>query len=138
VSTGAATIDVGTVFAALSDPYRRRLLEALSDHPTGASATVLAKPLPVSRQAVDKHLRVLERAGLVNSARHGREIRFAVRRQQLDHSAAWLTELGNRWDQRLNRLKAAAEAADAQVHTPAATPGRGQPATTSPTAEGAP
>ena len=107
--SAAPTSDVGTVFTALSDPHRRRLLEALGDHPDGASATVLAHPLPVSRQAVDRHLRMLERAGLVTSARHGREVRFAVRREQLDRSAAWLTELADRWDARLGRLKAAAE-----------------------------
>lgn len=138
MSTAPTSADVGTVFAALSDPQRRRLLEALSDHPSGASATVLAKPLPVSRQAVDKHLRVLERAGLVDSARHGREIRFAVRREQLDRSAAWLTELGSRWEQRLNRLKVAAEAAAEPGHPPATAPGRGQVATASTTPEGAP
>ncbi|MGY2067050.1 ArsR/SmtB family transcription factor [Blastococcus sp. SYSU DS0619] len=111
MSAAPAVADVGTVFAALGDPQRRRLLEVLGEHPAGASATALAEPLPVSRQAVDKHLRVLERAGLVDSARHGREIRFAVRRDQLDRSAAWLTELGDRWDQRLDRLKTAAEGA---------------------------
>ena len=138
MSTAPATADVGTVFAALSDLQRRRLLEALGDHPAGASATVLAKPLPVSRQAVDKHLRVLERAGLVDSTRHGREIRFVVRREQLDRSAAWLRELGDRWDRRLNRLKAVAEATAEHGHEPAASTGPRPVATTASTPEGAP
>ncbi|WP_346623566.1 metalloregulator ArsR/SmtB family transcription factor [Blastococcus montanus] len=138
MSTAPATADVGTVFAALSDPHRRRLLEALGDHPTGASATALARPLPVSRQAVDKHLRVLERAGLVASARHGREIRFAVRREQLDRSAAWLTELADRWDQRLGRLKAAAESADDHGRTRAAGADHGRGGAAPATPEGAP
>jgi DNA-binding transcriptional ArsR family regulator len=120
MSTAPAPTDVGQVFAALSDPHRRQLLEALSDYPNGASATTLAKPLPVSRQAVDKHLRVLERAGLVDSARRGRETLFAVRREQLDRSAAWLTDLGERWEQRLGRLRNAAEAADERSRTPTA------------------
>ncbi len=132
------TADVGTVFTALSDPHRRRLLEALGDHPSGASATTLAKSLPVSRQAVDKHLRVLERTGLVDSARHGREIRFAVRREQLDRSAAWLTELADRWEKRLGRLKAAAEATEQGGDAPAAASDRGPDATTPTTPEGAP
>jgi DNA-binding transcriptional ArsR family regulator len=112
MSTAPVVDDVGQIFAALSDPQRRHLLEALTSHPAGASATTLAGPLPVSRQAVDKHLRLLERAGLVSSARHGREMRFTVRKEPLDRSADWLTELGNRWEERLVRLKAAAEAAD--------------------------
>lgn len=116
MSTTPAPTDVGQVFAALSDPHRRRLLETLGDHPDGASATTLAKPLPVSRQAVDRHLRVLERAGLVDSTRRGRETLFAVRREQLTRSAAWLTDLGERWDRRLERLKNTAEAATAPQH----------------------
>ncbi|OLF12642.1 transcriptional regulator [Actinophytocola xinjiangensis] len=103
------SVDVGQVFAALSDPHRRHLLETLGDHPHGATATTLALPLPVSRQAVDRHLRVLERAGLVSSARRGRETLFAVRPEQLTRSAAWLTDLGKRWDRRLERLKNTAE-----------------------------
>jgi DNA-binding transcriptional ArsR family regulator len=121
--TGAARagVEVGTVFAALSDPHRRRLLAALAEQPAGASATALAKPLPVSRQAVDRHLRVLERAGLVDASRHGREVRFIVRRAALDQSATWLSELGNRWEQRLLRLKAAAETSPGQAGSPAQT-----------------
>lgn len=100
---------IGQVFAALSDPNRRQLLEALTQHQRGASATTLAAPLPVSRQAVDKHLRVLQRAGLVESLRNGREVLYAVRSEELDRSAAWLADLAQRWDQRLASIKAAAE-----------------------------
>ena len=101
------------VFAALSDPNRRHLLESLSEHGYGASPTTLATALPVTRQAVNKHLRVLQRAGLVGAIRHGREVRYLVRREQLDHSAAWLTELAERWDRRLSAIKVAAESTSA-------------------------
>jgi DNA-binding transcriptional ArsR family regulator len=104
VNTEAAT----EVFAALGDPTRQRLLDLLAEHGP-ASATTLAAPLQVSRQAVKKHLQVLERAGLVSSARDGREVLFAVRRIELDRSAAWLLERAERWDRRLSALKAAAE-----------------------------
>jgi len=70
----------------------------------------------VLREAFDRHLRVLERAGLVDSTRRGRETLFAVRREQLTRSAAWLTDLGERWDRRLERLKNTAEAATAPQH----------------------
>ncbi|MDT0277419.1 ArsR/SmtB family transcription factor [Blastococcus goldschmidtiae] len=136
----AVATDIGQVFAALGDPQRRHLLEALAGHPAGASATTLAGPLPVSRQAVDKHLRLLERAGLVSAARHGREMRFTVRRDQLDRSADWLTELGNRWEQRLAGLKTAAEALDDDWTAGPAhpEPDAGAGSTTSTTRGGAP
>ena len=97
------------VFAALAETGRRHLLEALAEHADGASATTLAAPLPVSRQAVDKHLRVLQEAGLVASARRGREVRYTVRRHELDRAADWLHDLAHRWDQRLASIKAVAE-----------------------------
>lgn len=97
------------VFAALGDPQRQQLLEALAQRPGGASASTLAVPLPVSRQAVDKHLRVLRRAGLVVSSRNGREVRYVVQPQELQRSAAWLTAMAERWDQRLAAIKVAAE-----------------------------
>ena len=80
------------VFAALADPTRRRLLELLAE--TGrASATVLACQVPVSRQMVVKHLRLLEAAGLVRGIRSGREVLYAGRTAALDNSARWLIEL---------------------------------------------
>lgn len=100
--------DVGTVLLAMSDPTRRRVLEALAEEGT-ASATLLAGRLPVSRQAVVKHLRVLEDAGLVSGARAGREVRYEVRPEPLDASARWLADLAATWDRRLSALKRAAE-----------------------------
>jgi DNA-binding transcriptional ArsR family regulator len=100
------------VFAALGDPNRQRLLELLAARGR-ASATSLASAVAVTRQAVDKHLRVLERAGLVSSTRAGREVLYAVRRDELDRSAAWLSEVSANWDRRLAAVKAAAEGVDA-------------------------
>ena len=99
---------VGPVLIALSDPTRRLLLDALADEGT-ASATTLAGRLPVSRQAVVKHLHVLEEAGLVSGGRAGREVLFQVRPEPLDQSARWLTEMAATWDRRLAALKRAAE-----------------------------
>lgn len=108
---GGATEEIGSVLAALADPTRRRLLGVLVDAGR-ASATTLAGRLPVSRQAVVKHLQILEAAGLVASARSGREVLYRVRRDPLDHSARWLADLSAAWDRRLDALKRAAEAAE--------------------------
>jgi DNA-binding transcriptional ArsR family regulator len=66
--------------------------------------------MSVSRQAINKHLNVLERAGLVESARSGREVLYSVRRDELDRSATWLREVAEQWDRRLAMIKAIAEA----------------------------
>jgi DNA-binding transcriptional ArsR family regulator len=66
----------------------------------------------VSRQAVVKHLQVLEAAGLVQAARAGREVLYSVRPEPLDASARWLAELSAAWDRRLAAIKRAAEAPD--------------------------
>ena len=105
-----AVEDIGTVLAALTDPTRRRLLDVLVDAGR-ASGTALARRLPVSRQAVVKHLRVLETAGLVEGTRQGREVLYSVRPASLDASARWLAELAAAWDGRLAALKRTAEAA---------------------------
>lgn len=97
------------VFAALGDPNRQRLLEQLAARGR-ASATTLAVPVSVTRQAVDKHLRVLERAGLVSSSREGRQVLYAVRGEAFEATAAWLTDVAAKWDSRLAMIKAAAEA----------------------------
>jgi len=98
------------VLAALADPTRRALLDILVDAGR-ASATTLAGALPVSRQAVVKHLQILEAAGLVEGVRAGREVLYAARRDPLDASARWLADLSDAWDRRLNAVKHAAEAA---------------------------
>jgi ArsR family transcriptional regulator, cadmium/lead-responsive transcriptional repressor len=100
--------DVDELWAAVADPNRRRLLDALLAHGE-ATATTLADELPVTRQAVAKHLAVLERAGLVDSRRLGREVRYAVRPERLDAATEWLARVAAEWDQRLGAIKRLAE-----------------------------
>lgn len=99
------------VFVALADPTRRRLLDALAARGE-ASATILAVDLPVSRQALVKHLAVLDRAGLVSSFWRGREVRYTVRPERLDATARWLRGLAAEWGARLAAIKRLAEAGD--------------------------
>lgn len=101
---------VDDVLAALADPTRRQLLDLLAAQGQ-ATATTLAEHLPVSRQAVVKHLAVLDAAGLVSGGRVGREVRYAVRPAALDTTARWMTALAHDWDRRLASLKRLAEAA---------------------------
>lgn len=95
---------VGAVFGALADSTRRHLVEALAADP-GATATGLASALPISRQAVAKHLKLLSEAGLVSSHRSGREALFELDTQPLAEAAAWIGAVGAEWDDRLGRLQ---------------------------------
>jgi DNA-binding transcriptional ArsR family regulator len=104
---GAGRID--QVFAALADPTRRQLLALLGGQ-ASASATTLAGQLPVTRQAVVKHLAVLAESELVSRHRDGRQIVFTVRPERLVATASWMTTLAATWQQRLELLKQAAEA----------------------------
>ncbi|WP_406455865.1 metalloregulator ArsR/SmtB family transcription factor [Streptomyces sp. NBC_00876] len=108
--SGAADA-VDSVLAALADPTRRQLLDLLAARGE-ATATTLAERLPVSRQAVVKHLAVLDAAGLVAGGRVGREVRYSVRPAALDATARWMAGLAADWDRRLARIKAVAEAAE--------------------------
>ncbi|MHC1559055.1 ArsR/SmtB family transcription factor [Actinomycetospora sp. C-140] len=105
----AAVVD--GVLAALADPTRRRLLDLLSGHGQ-ATASTLAQHVPVSRQAVVKHLVVLDDAGLVEATKVGREVRYTVRPDSLDATARWMTALAADWDRRLARIRRFAEAAE--------------------------
>lgn len=100
------------VFTALADPTRRSVLESLV-HDGATTATVLARRLPVTRQAVGKHLSTLERAGLVLRRRVGREARYEPQPAPLTAAADWLTVLAREWDERLARIEALAEDPDA-------------------------
>lgn len=91
------------VFDALADPTRRGILQAVASEP--ASATQLAGALPISRQAVVKHLGALASAGLVEGERAGREVRYRVCPEPLTEAMAWMAEVGGRWDERLGRLQ---------------------------------
>ncbi|MER5898122.1 metalloregulator ArsR/SmtB family transcription factor [Streptomyces sp. NPDC001876] len=103
---------VDSVLGALADPTRRRLLDLLAAQGE-ATATTLAEGLPVSRQAVVKHLAVLDAAGLVTGGRVGREVRYTVRPAALDATARWMATLATDWDRRLADIKRVAEAAEA-------------------------
>lgn len=92
------------VFAALADPTRRRVLRLVAERgPT--SATLLERELPVTRQAIVKHLAVLHRAGLVSGKRTGQVVRYALVPGPLDEVSDWISEIGSRWDERLARLR---------------------------------
>jgi DNA-binding transcriptional ArsR family regulator len=91
------------VFDALSDPTRRQLLRLLGDRET-ATATALAAELPVTRQAVAKHLGALESASLVARERSGREVRYRLTPAPLSGAMAWMATVGGRWDTRLADL----------------------------------
>lgn len=97
------------VFTALADSTRRAVLDALARREV-ATATGLTEGLTITRQAVLKHLAVLADAGLVESTRAGREVRFRVRPEPLRHTASWLATRADSWDDRLSALKAEAEA----------------------------
>jgi DNA-binding transcriptional ArsR family regulator len=104
----AVAAEHGELFAALSDPTRRQVLDLLAARGEG-SASGLAADMPVSRPAVIKHLAVLDRAGLVESRRRGREVLYSVRPEPLESAARWMTGLAADWDRRLAALKRLAE-----------------------------
>jgi DNA-binding transcriptional ArsR family regulator len=94
----------GAVFGALSDPTRRALLAAIASQPD-ATATELAAELPISRQAVLKHLGALADAGLIDRERAGREVHYHVTPAPLSDAVSWMAEVGGEWDDRLARLR---------------------------------
>jgi DNA-binding transcriptional ArsR family regulator len=96
------------VFAALGDPTRLSLLTRLSDGRT-RSIAALCGDSKLTRQAVTKHLHVLERAGLVRSLRVGRESRFVYRPEPVAEAKTYLDEVSAQWDAALSRLRAFVE-----------------------------
>jgi len=92
----------GAVFGALADPTRRHLLTSLARHP--ATATDLAHDLPISRQAVVKHLTALSDAGLLARERSGRDVRYVITPEPLTAAASWIATVGGQWDERLAAL----------------------------------
>jgi DNA-binding transcriptional ArsR family regulator len=94
----------GPVFSALADQNRRYLLEALADRET-ATATELAADLPVTRQAVAKHLSALSTAGLVTASRQGRETLYRLTPGPLTEAMSWMERVGLQWDERLSALR---------------------------------
>jgi DNA-binding transcriptional ArsR family regulator len=104
----AAARDLVPVFAALGDSTRLALLTKLSDGDT-RSITELAADTQLTRQAITKHLRVLESAGLVASSRVGRESQFAFRPAPLNEAQSYLAEVSQQWDAALSRLRSFVE-----------------------------
>ena len=96
------------LWSAIGDPTRRRMLDLLLDR-GGGTATSLSDRLPVTRQAVAKHLLVLGRVGLVHATAAGREKQFRVDEDQLARAVAQLADVGATWDARLRRIKRIAE-----------------------------
>src|SRR5436190_4203509 len=94
----------GPVFSALSDPTRRTVVEALASRET-ATATELAAELPVTRQAVSKHLTALGSAGLVESERRGRETHYRLTPEALSEALDWMERVGAQWEGRLAALR---------------------------------
>lgn len=101
------------LWAAIGEPTRRRIVDLLLER-GDASASALAAEMPVTRQAVAKHLTVLERAGLVTGSRQGREVLWSVRPGVLDEATAEMNRIAARWDRRLGRIKEIAEAIHAE------------------------
>jgi DNA-binding transcriptional ArsR family regulator len=96
------------LWSAIGDPTRRRMLDLLTEG--GAStATALSGRLPVSRQAISKHLMVLDRAGLVQGAVAGKERRYRVDEARLADAIAQLSDVSAAWDKRLRRIRKMAE-----------------------------
>lgn len=96
--------DPQPLLAALADPSRRALFERLNTQGP-ASASQLATELPISRQAIAKHLNLLDSVGLVDRAESGRNVIYTARVTPLRDVADWLEMVGDVWDDRLERLK---------------------------------
>jgi DNA-binding transcriptional ArsR family regulator len=105
----ATKVDGGALdnlFGALADPTRRLLVERLlKEGPT--TATLLARTTPLTRQAILKHLQVLEAAGLLVHERAGREVHYRVTPQPLASAVGWILDTARQWDRRIDRLRRA-------------------------------
>jgi ArsR family transcriptional regulator, cadmium/lead-responsive transcriptional repressor len=106
----AAVAEADALWAAVGDPTRRRLLDSLLALGE-ATATRLSGEVPVTRQAVAKHLTVLDRVGLVDGRRQGREVLWAIDPERLDEASQAMARVAAAWDQRLAAIKDLAEAA---------------------------
>lgn len=111
VTEMASVPDSDAIFAALADPTRRQMIVRFLDEES-LTATRLARDLPISRQAVSKHLGALRQAGLVRAERVGRETHYALTPEPLSDVATWLATIGATWDRRLAALKRHVETAE--------------------------
>jgi DNA-binding transcriptional ArsR family regulator len=107
----ASAFDPQPVLAALADPTRRTVLDRVATG-SGVTATAIAADLPVSRQAVARHLGILVDAGLVRATRTGREVRFRARAERVRRTARWLDQVAAGWDARLRSIREIAEGED--------------------------
>jgi DNA-binding transcriptional ArsR family regulator len=112
--SSAPVVSVDGVLGALGDATRRSVVELLAAG-GGLTATSLAGELPVTRQAVVQHLAVLREAGLVESRRVGRDVRFELRSQALTETAAWIADVAAQWDRRLAVIAEIAETAQVEA-----------------------
>ena len=101
------------LWSAIAEPSRRRILDRLISGE--ASASRLAEQVPFSRQAVSKHLVVLEGAGLITRRKQGREVLYRVENARLDQATQALFDQAQRWERRLDAIKKLAEAAHAEA-----------------------
>jgi DNA-binding transcriptional ArsR family regulator len=92
------------VFLALADPTRRLLLQHLCEEGSGTAAG-FATRLPITRQAIIKHLVTLEQAGLVTARETGRERRYMPRPEALQSVTTWIGDIEAQWDHRLAALR---------------------------------
>jgi DNA-binding transcriptional ArsR family regulator len=104
VSPGRDPRPVDAVFAALADGTRRTVLRTVVEQGP-VTATELASDLPISRQAVAKHLHILDEAGLVHATKEGRETRFEASTASLRPATEWIAATDAAWTHRLGRLK---------------------------------
>jgi len=104
-----STVDEDLLVEAVADVSRRKVLDLLLAH-GDITSTALAAELPFTRQAVAKHLAVLNRVGLVEGSRRGREVRYSVRPEHLDVAVRAMAKVAARWDARLEAIKRLAEA----------------------------
>ena len=102
------------LWSAIADPSRRRVLDLLVSNGE-VSASWLAGRVPISRQAVSKHLIALAEAGLVSRRKQGKEVLYQVDADRLDQATRAMTDLAKQWDQRLSTIKRLAEVAHAEA-----------------------
>jgi DNA-binding transcriptional ArsR family regulator len=101
------------LWSAIAEPSRRQVLDLLVSHGE-VSASWLAERVPFSRQAVSKHLVVLERSGLISRRKQGREVLYQVETGRLDQASRAMAQLAAQWDRRLGMIKRLAETAHAE------------------------
>src|SRR3954468_23412476 len=98
--TTEAEAAIASILFALAEPIRRQILDLIASNGE-ATATTIAVALPITRQAVIKHLTLLETAGLVTTPRQGREVLYSINPDPIISTAAWLVRRAESWDARL-------------------------------------